>query len=498
MNLAIIIGVSKYNQPGNDLPGCSNDIKLMKLLLEQTGKYNEILDLTSDTSSYTVKNQLANFAKNHQGKQIEELFFYFTGHGGLFGDNFHFLLSDYDKSRKEVTTLSNDEFDEMLRSLQANLTIKVVDACHAGVSYVKDPDTLAKHLNLSKQKFQDCYFMFSSQSDQSSYQDSLLSAFTEAFVNGSLSFPDGDVRYKDVIDFISDSFASNKDQKPLFVVQGAFTEIAFRIDQRIRDAIASGTASFFTPAQSVKVTPVMSSEIGPEEKDEKKELSLSAMVQAQAALYCTQQEVQGYLKALRENFDSAQFSGELAKLYGISSIYSLAEWETYFVDNRAALGQWLKDNQNDYFANPTYTTHEYEEELPVIGLTILAKHEHRIKIKKNRILYTGFNLTAKVPFKEGKIIARPKYENLPIIVCVWMFIFSKKEMVLFYCLQKGIESDWGEISKIVEPNWRVSKFMIKPDLDASKTANHLVNEIQEFAEQIVFKTLGLENDNSKS
>ena len=36
MNIAILIGVDSYNIPGNDLPGCVNDVSLMYELIKTT------------------------------------------------------------------------------------------------------------------------------------------------------------------------------------------------------------------------------------------------------------------------------------------------------------------------------------------------------------------------------------------------------------------------------------------------------------------------------
>ena len=163
MNLAIVIGVAAYKKPVTDLPACVRDVDLMNQLLRYTNKFPNILELGKDTSSAEVKTQLAQFITKFRDQPVDELFFYYSGHGDLYKDDFYFLFSDFDEKRRNQTSLTNEELDSMLRMVLPKLVIKVVDACHAGVAYVKEPDALAKQLQASKGDFSNCYFMFSSQ-----------------------------------------------------------------------------------------------------------------------------------------------------------------------------------------------------------------------------------------------------------------------------------------------------------------------------------------------
>src|SRR5437870_7061889 len=181
MNLAILIGVTSYSRPVSDLPACVHDVELMSQLIRFTNKFPNTLELRRDTSSAEVKTQLAQFISKFRAEEIDELFFYYSGHGDLFKDDFFFLFSDFDEKRRNQTSLTNNELDSMLKTLSPKLVVKVVDACHAGVAYVKEPDALAKQLQASQGSFSNCYFMFSSQSSQGSFQDTKLSDFTEAF-----------------------------------------------------------------------------------------------------------------------------------------------------------------------------------------------------------------------------------------------------------------------------------------------------------------------------
>src|SRR5260370_14027432 len=284
MNLAVLIGVATYQRPVEDLPACEHDLDLMSRLVSHTNKFSNILEFRNDTSSAEVKTQLAQFISKFKGEPIEELFFYFSGHGDLFKDDFYFLFSDFDEKRRNQTSLTNDELDSMLKTLSPKLMIKVVDGCHAGVGYVKEPDALAKQLHASQGSFSNCYFMFSSQSSQSSLQDSKLSDFTESFVQACASFTGKDIRYKDIVDHISDAFAGNSDQTPTFVIQAPCVEIFCTIDEPIRKLLPARAS-----ARNSAVATADSSAS-----------KISEAIKARAAEFSNKQEVWDFISKLGE------------------------------------------------------------------------------------------------------------------------------------------------------------------------------------------------------
>ena len=150
MKVAIVIGVSKYtNLP--ELPACANDSAFFQKVTRLTGSYEECLLLANDdTTSGVAKDKLVAFLEARKGKQIDEILFYYSGHGDFDGSDFYYLWSDYDSKRRRQTSLENKEVDSLLKMLQPSLTVKIVDACHSGVSYVKDPGTVELYLKNSK------------------------------------------------------------------------------------------------------------------------------------------------------------------------------------------------------------------------------------------------------------------------------------------------------------------------------------------------------------
>ncbi|MBU2227237.1 MAG: caspase family protein, partial [Proteobacteria bacterium] len=236
MKIACLISVADY-QNGNNLPACKNDLSLIRTVLDATGEYEHILAIEVNQESSKVKQQIITFLKQFIDKIVDQVFFYYTGHGDFDGKEFYYLLRDYDRNRQKQTTIENAELDNWLRMLKPKLTVKIVDACHAGIQYIKDPDVFEQFLCSSPKEFSNCYFLFSSQKEQSSYQDKALSEFTKAIAEAIASFSGTEMRFKDMIDYVSDAFVTNANQTPFFIIQASNTEIFTTIDDRLRDRI---------------------------------------------------------------------------------------------------------------------------------------------------------------------------------------------------------------------------------------------------------------------
>jgi hypothetical protein len=235
MNLAIVIGAANYKNM-NPLPSCKADALAMQSLLRVTSKYEEILFLLNATA-LDIKDKLADFTTKYRNETIHEVFFYYLGHGEIGSAEFLYLATDYNEDQRNLTSLKNSLLDNYLRQLGAKLTVKVVDACYAGQRYVKAPGSLKEYLE--KTKFENCYFLFSSQGDQESYCGGAFSDFTEAILKALLVHPDVFIRYGTVIDRVADSFISRPDQQPFFVAQASFTERFCDLTPTVRKTIES-------------------------------------------------------------------------------------------------------------------------------------------------------------------------------------------------------------------------------------------------------------------
>jgi hypothetical protein len=476
MNLAILIGVATYNRPVADLPACAHDADLMSKLLRHTNKFPDMLELRKDTSSAEVKTQLAQFISKFKDQTIDELFFYYSGHGDLFKDDFYYLFSDFDEKRRNQTSLTNDELDSMLKTLSPKLVVKVVDACHAGVAYVKEADALAKQLQTSKGSFSNCYFMFSSQSSQTSLQDSKLSDFTEAFVASCSTFTGQDIRYKDIVDHISDAFVGNPDQTPTFVIQAPCVEIFCTIDEPIRKLLPEPRTARSSPV------PI----------DGSSGSAIAEAIKSSAAEFSNRKEVSQFITKMGEQLKRAVLTSELKDAYKLVTETS----ETYQqIPGLGTVGQWIKENGADFFAKPTYVTERYEAPADdPLGMYRLGFPEERKMVTKQRQVIAGFDCTAEVPFKSVRITAYPTYENLPYAVAALVFVFSKKECVFFYMFQTVKELDWGKLAAIEARKWGYFSIVMKRDPDAMKASMDLIQKFEVFLTKVARDKLGLQDE----
>lgn len=230
-NLAILIGVADY-QHLNKLQPCSRDIDLISSILFASSKYEDILLLNNSPKSNEAKDKISEFIRKHQDSEINEMFVYYTGHGARSKDDFIYLFSDYSLPRQEQTSLRNSEFDSMIKSLKPILTVKVVDACQAGTEYIKADSELQRIFEKSStESFNKAYFLFSSSSAEYSTALPDFSVFTKSFAKSILNFDGQNIRFRDVMAYISDDQSVKRYQTPLFVQQADNTEIFFRVDR---------------------------------------------------------------------------------------------------------------------------------------------------------------------------------------------------------------------------------------------------------------------------
>ena len=344
VNLAIIIAVSQYSGDAIGLPACSQDGKAVAEVLRASGRFNDILQLDSDTSSTTVKQKLSEFVESYRNSQLNEMFFYFTGHGEFDSNNFYYLLSDYQTKKIRQTSLENSELDNIIRNLSPALFVKIVDACHSGMTYIKSPDAYNEYLKGTGQGFKKLYFMFSSQSTQSSYQDDEISFFTRSILNAIRSHGINSIRYKDIIDYISDDFNGLNVQTPLFVTQADFTEVFCDVDDNLRSLIS----------RFVQVE-----EASPGKEDAAPKLpSIAHVLREDAKRYSSKQEAALVINSIISYLqNSIRLHEELQELYDVELVS-----ENRAPPSSSAIGKWLEEYKGDlgYFIKPSYRTESYD------------------------------------------------------------------------------------------------------------------------------------------
>jgi hypothetical protein len=255
-NVAILIGNSEYETLGA-LTCCEADVLAIKELTDATEKFESVEVILNSTSSQ-LKDRIRNAFDNH--KPIAEVFLYFTGHGFSHEAEFFFCSTNFDSKRPNETGLSNSELHILLRSLDADLVVKVIDACSSGTLLVKSDDSF---LPTHKHGFKNLIQIASCLDSQNALTGNPLSVFTEKFRAAALRKREGTVYYTDIIDTLRDEFLDSDSQTPHFVSQGTgreqFVETAKRFDElraNLLQRMANARPGLTTSEGQVSLSPI--------------------------------------------------------------------------------------------------------------------------------------------------------------------------------------------------------------------------------------------------
>lgn len=211
-NVAVLIGNTDYKLL-DKLECCKADVEAMQDLLAATGRFDSI-EVILNSDSGGLKERIRAVIDAH--KSISEIFFYYTGHGFMRGLEFYYCATDFDDKRPNETGLANSELHVLLRSLEADLVVKVIDACSSGTLLIKSDGAF---LPVDKGVFKNILQIASCLDSQSSLTGDPLSLFTEKFRGAALRKTEGVVYYTDIISALRDDFLENNDQTPHFVSQ---------------------------------------------------------------------------------------------------------------------------------------------------------------------------------------------------------------------------------------------------------------------------------------
>lgn len=421
MNIAIILGVSEYSDPKNNLPGCKNDAESINNILIKTGKFSNILYINENKTSAQIKDLIANFISSHKQHQIEDLFFYYTGHGEFVNDEFYYILPDFDSKKRNQTSLQNTEIDDLIRNLSPELLVKVIDACQSGTTYIKDANVLNKYFNDRKKIFNKCYFLNSSLNNQSSYQDSNLSFFTSSFIKALKNHSSAEIRYKDIIDVLADDFIEINEQTPFFVIQADYTEkfCVLNADLRVYLDSINNTESA---------------------EENKKPLSFIDIIKTDASEYVNKDGALLLVESIREHLNSFSLNNDLDQLYNIDINYYNDYKHIYA---KKVIETWISQNKGEYFVKSSYTDDydEYGNEYAVLE---------------------GFELNIDLPFNAITIDSYSKYPNLKNYNTAIIFLLSKRLIRFFYYTTDYIDETW-DIKEINKKGiqWITNEFKIK-------------------------------------
>lgn len=458
--IAIIIGVSNYTRQ-QPLPACQNDADLVRFVLNSSNEYEDILFLSGkDTSSDEVKYQLTQFVDKHKSREgletLEEAFFFYSGHGQFKDDEFYFLFSDFDESRRNKTSLKNSELDGYLRTLSPNLAVKIVDACNAGVQYVKDAGGIEAIIQkgLKEQGLKKIYFMFSSLFDQSSFASINVSHYTQSFIEAIYSNGRPEIRYRDIVDQITDKFEHNKDQRPFFVMQADNTEIfgsfADKEKSEIRTQLEALTTIQSTGAMTA-LTPA-------------KHSSLGDIIKEQAKDYLNDEEILEAIEQLLKVTQRFTPSQDIADLFVVE--VETAKSVTG-LPKVGEIGKWLRDNSREFFGRVVIRSEEYEDYentlASVLASTAFAYGAERPqKIKKYRDVVQGYELIWDKPsFWRIGLILNTQLPNIPTFKLNILYLFSKLDIRLFYSIDETWPGPGNVGTRTSNGEWKAMQLRLR-------------------------------------
>ncbi|WP_255260284.1 caspase family protein [Bacillus cereus] len=477
MKIAILIGVSEYKNIAN-LDACLRDVEVMHELLKQTKVYNEILCIKESVNSSQVKDRIIEFVKKYEGseEEIDQVFFYFTGHGNTNSSDVYFLLSDYDSTKLKGTSLENSEVDSYLRLLSPKLAVKVIDACYSGIPYIKDDEQLLeKALKESARgkQLKDCYFMFSSQNNEPSHAQG-LSYFTESFVQAILDQEeDTTIRFKDITDRISDTFNSiyKEEQTPRFVNQASLTEDFCKITKELKDRVEGKLEDIGAVTSKAVV-------------EDTEEHTLIESIKKATEDYCTDfSEIVNAVDIIGKKIMNFTLPENLSELYELKIFtgYMNREVPIIDIDKSEAVIKLLEEKQSDYFVNVIY-----EEVEEVKNPYLFSSALYSFKKKKQQPIDLEVK-SGEVPFDYISIEFKAKYAVLKSYKCTVLIFLSRLNLLIMNYSAPYKEIAWDQF--VTEENgmkWTYRETKIKN----IQNLNDNIQKILEQCTDIIFNELG--------
>jgi hypothetical protein len=373
--------------------------------------------------------------------------------------------------------------------------VKVVDACHAaGRPYVKeDYNALERHLEEAKGTFDHCYFMFSSEREQVSYQDENFSFFTRNFLEAVDSYPVSEkIRYKHIMDYISDNFGALA-QNPFFVMQARNYEEFCSVTEDVKRVFDSDQwKRLMSPSPDVEENLEESASISTIDPHE--ERSLLEIIKDDAQDYCTEDEVMALFGQMRDKVEGFEYQTEARELYEIThSFSSISELDS--LPDKKYIGRWLDKQEEEIFALVKDKYVEDQEGLDYYdALRIqVARLIRNRGVPKKRII-TGFEPTSDCPFEAISIQAESQYLNVPWGKCIVVILVSKVKIYFFYFYGYFREESWTERTLVKSFEWKTIEKKLR-DREGIWSA---LESIQQGFETFIMDRVRLKYDLAKS
>ena len=298
------------------------------------------------------------------------------------------------------------------------------------------------------------------------------------------------IRYKDVIDFVSDSFSNSHNQTPFFIVQADFTEPFCTVSKTLRESLADLFLRDADPHETKEG-----------DAGNGTEKTLLDLVKKDANKYCTEEEALSYLKSFFEGFKVLTLNDRVAGLYDVS-FEDVSEYSE--IPTPTAIGKWLDSNDHDFFAR------SYKEEVKirskvhkdpmkqlVLGASALPRfgindEDYKYVVKtENRI--KGFRSTIDLPVKLLKVNVDAKFPNIDSASIFMVPIISKTEMRFFYSFNFYEQKDWNEKNIDGSVKWLTEIVDIKDKVSHNNICFKIMNNFSEFVYEPIAEKFNLVN-----
>ena len=447
-NLAIIIGIDEYdNYP--ELLACKNDAKDMHDIIKQSKKYDDIVYINGKYTNREIFKQLEDIKKKLEEEEIDEIFFYFSGHGYSENNELFYGTSNTEIKKINTTSLKNSEIDALFRNLNPNLYVKVIDSCQSGINYIKDIDDgilFEKAMNETKKEFNKCYFMFSSLKSQCSYvmDDNKRSFFTNAFIEALIYNKEHEnIKYSEISNYMADYFKDKEKQTPFFITQ---TDMLDEFVKYNKDLIDLLTNINHKENEENEIT------------DKEIEDGIKSKIMQKLSICATKEEAKIFTNQIVDLFSKCSIKQSILNEY-FSETQEINN-ESNKIPKKKIIANWIYENKKELglFAKTNLEEERKSKLYPLLNLSMSIYGEEKESNYE-------FEITEKEINNNVKIIISPKELGLEKYELNLVMIPSFSKLYVFHTFVKNMPITWGEYEYDNMNEWKMKEFCIKTDKD---------------------------------
>ena len=467
INLAIIVSISKYKVTFgfNNLNYVDNDNEYITNIIKKSNKYVLEFNLNKSCRSSGFRSRLEDLLKDYKDKKINELLFYFSGHGFSTGDDFYLCCTDSDIDNISSTSISIHEIDDVARKLGVKKYVKIIDACNSGTSYIKGVSIHNADTSIfnAPSDLKDCYFLYSCDEKQESSIDSNNSRVSKFTLS--------------IIKSLYDHFISRKEKSLSYTVLQAKVEELFRDDiYQTPKMILQGESGYLFLEKNDELEAYLKSirnEIFYKESGKKE----TKVVTEEEAICFSEK----FITDLENILSNKRKQGETVSTlnYKLGKLY-LSPIEIY---ESKKIGQWIEDNKNKkyIFAQPHYHKQYMGSPFTQLADSISGNSNNYTMVLDSFIL----NVNEDKSCLEFSLLS--ENEGLPKFSIQVVLLFNINKLYVLYNFLCAFPKNWKEYNSFVS-NGKVGILAIKllsDDLD--KYVKQLATEFSDYTNSILNK-----------